>query len=156
MAAIRELMATDIVTARSDDMVSDIVLRMSRNGIGAVLVTAADGKLQGVFTERDLLDRVVAQSRDPRVTPAQHVATPNPVVIELDWPIRKVLEVFRDRRFRHLPVVSQGKPVGILSTRDFLSALVEGFERYVDELKYKRELAEGIDPYDHIGGSYGR
>jgi CBS domain-containing protein len=78
------------------------------------------------------------------------------VTIDIDAPFKAVLQVFRERRFRHLPVVEAGKPVGILSTRDFLAYLVEGLERYIDEVKYKHNLAEGIDPYDHIGGSYGR
>lgn len=155
MASIEQLMHTDIVTAAPDEAISDVVLRMSRNEVGAVLVVA-DGVLRGIFTERDLLTRVVSESRDPRRTRALQVATTNPVAIDLDWPIKKVLETFRQKRFRHLPVVSKGKPVGILSTRDFLGALVEGFERYVDEMKYKSELSEGVDPYDHIGGSYGR
>lgn len=155
MASIEQLMHTDIVTATPDEAISDVVLRMSRNDVGAVLVVA-DGVLRGIFTERDLLTRVVSESRDPRRTRALQVATPNPVAIDIQWPIKKVLETFRQKRFRHLPVVSKGKPVGILSTRDFLGALVEGFERYVDEIRYKRELAEGVDPYDHIGGSYGR
>lgn len=155
MASIEQLMHTDIVTAAPDEAISDVVLRMSRNDVGAVLVVA-DGVLRGIFTERDLLTRVVSESRDPRRTRALQVATANPTAIDLDWPIKKVLETFRQKRFRHLPVVSKGKPVGILSTRDFLGALVEGFERYVDEMKYKLELSEGVDPYDHIGGSYGR
>ena len=155
MASVRQLMERDIVTATPDEAISDVVLRMSRNHVGAVLVVA-DGVLRGVFTERDLLTRVVSESRDPRTTLAAQVATRNPVTIELDWSISKVLETFRQGRFRHLPVVSNGRPVGILSTRDFLDALVEGCEQYIDLLKYKRELAEGIDLYDHIGGSYGR
>jgi CBS domain-containing protein len=71
-------------------------------------------------------------------------------------PLKGVLQVLRQKKFRHLPVVRSGKPVGILSTRDFFEYLVDGLERYIDELKYKRDLAAGVDPYDHLGGAYGR
>lgn len=54
------------------------------------------------------------------------------------------------------PVTENGKAVGILSTRDFLAFLVEGLERYIDERKYSQEIAEGADPYDHLGGAYGK
>jgi CBS domain-containing protein len=136
-------------------MIADVCRRMSTNRVGAILLME-DGVLRGLFTERDLMTAVVGQDRDPQRTRVGHVATREVVTIDVDAPLKSVLQVFRERRFRHLPVVENGKPVGILSTRDFLHFLVEGLERYIDESKYKRELAEGIDPYDHIGGSYGR
>jgi len=57
---------------------------------------------------------------------------------------------------RHLPVTENGKPVGILSSRDFLAYVAQGLERVIDELGYEQALREGEDPYDHIGGSYGK
>jgi CBS domain-containing protein len=70
--------------------------------------------------------------------------------------VRSVVETFRGCRFRHLPVVRSGRAVGILSTRDFLAFVVDGLEGYVEKARYNQELASGTDPYDHIGGSYGR
>jgi CBS domain-containing protein len=78
------------------------------------------------------------------------------VTIDINAPLKSVLQVFREKKFRHLPVIDSGKPVGILSTRDFLEYLVEGLERFIDEAKYAQNLTQGIDPYDHIGGSYDR
>lgn len=56
---------------------------------------------------------------------------------------------------RHLPVTENGKPVGILSSRDFLAYVAGGLERIIDKLDYEETLGEGVDPYDHLGGSYG-
>ncbi|MBI4515950.1 MAG: CBS domain-containing protein [Deltaproteobacteria bacterium] len=155
MASIQVLMVTDMVTAQPDEMVAEVAARMSRNRIGAVLVVEG-GRLRGLFSERDLMTRVVGEQRDPQTTRVGQVATATLVTIDVNAPLKSVLQVFRENKFRHLPVVDDGKPVGILSTRDFLEYLVEGFERFIDESKYKRDLAEGVDPYDHIGGSYGR
>jgi CBS domain-containing protein len=155
MAYIDALMITQMITADPDEAVSDVAGRMATNQIGAVLVVK-DGSLCGVFSERDLLVRVVAEGRDPKTTRLGQVATTDLVTIEPHTHVRAVLEIFREKKLRHVPVVENGKPVGILSTRDFLDYLIGGLESYIDDLRYKRELAEGVDPYDHIGGSYGR
>ena len=154
MTAIRTLMVKDMITVESGDSVLEAADRMRRNRVGAVLIIDRD-VLVGMFSERDLMNRVVAQRRDPRTTKVGDVATREVVAIEVDRPLKDVLDVFRAGRFRHLPVLEKGKPVGILSTRDFLDFLVEGLERYIDDLRYRRELAVGVDPYDHLGGSYG-
>jgi CBS domain-containing protein len=155
MAGIDTLMVTEMVTATPEESVAEVARRMSSNKIGAVLVVK-DGALWGLFSERDLLTRVVREKRDPEHTDVGDVATRDLVTIDVKGPVKAVLKIFREKKFRHLPVVRDGKPVGILSTRDFLEFLVEGLERYIDDLKYKRDLAEGKDPYDHLGGSYGR
>ena len=155
MAGIDALMVTDMVTAAPDEMVAEVARRMSRNRVGAVLVVEHN-TLRGLFSERDLLTRVVQENRDPHATRVGEVATREVHTIDVGAPLKEVLSVFRQKKFRHLPVVRGTTPVGILSTRDFLEYLVEGLEHYIDQLKYKRELAEGIDPYDHVGGSYGK
>lgn len=155
MANIETMMVTHMVTATPFETVAQVAERMSSNRVGAVLVVEANS-LWGLFSERDLLTRVVRENRDPRTTDVGDVATRNPVTIDINAPVKQVLELFRQKKFRHLPVLRDGQPVGILSTRDFLEYLVDGLERYIDELKYKHDLAEGVDPYDHIGGAYGR
>ena len=155
MAGIAELMVSDMITATPEETVAAVSRRMSQNRIGAVLIVK-DQALWGLFSERDLVTRVVEKGRDPKTTDIGDVATRDLVTIDVNAPVKAVLQIFREKKFRHLPVMRAGKPVGILSTRDFLEYLVEGLERYIDELKYKRDLAEGVDPYDHLGGAYGR
>jgi len=155
MARTNEWMVTNMVTATPSETVAEIARRMSARKVGAVLVVK-DGDLWGLFSERDLLTRVVAQDRDPKATAVGEVATRNVVTIDADAPLRTVLQVFKENRFRHLPAVRDGKPVGIVSTRDFLEFLVQSCERCIDDVTYNRRLAEGIDPYDHPGGSYDR
>jgi CBS domain-containing protein len=155
MAGIETLMVTDMVTAAPHETVAEVAKRMSSNRVGAVLLVEGN-TLRGLFSERDLLTRVVQANRNPEQTKVADVATREVITIDANAPVKDVLQIFREKKFRHLPVVRGTHPVGILSTRDFLDYLVEGLEHYIDQLKYKRELAEGIDPYDHVGGSYGR
>lgn len=155
MSTIETLMVTELISASPDESIVEVVDRMARNRVGAVLVL--DGtSLVGIFSERDLLTRVIGEDRDLHTTRVGEVATRKVVSIDADQAIRSVVETFRTHRVRHLPVVRDGRAVGILSTRDFLAMVVDGLESFAEKARYDQELAAGSDPYDHIGGSYGR
>jgi len=155
MSTIESLMATAMISATPDESVLAVADRMARNRIGAVVVL--DGTaLHGIFSERDLLTRVIGAGMDLATARVGQVATREVVSIDADQPLRSVVEAFRTHRFRHLPVLRAGQLVGILSTRDFLAYVVDGLERYVEKARYAQDLAAGTDPYDHLGGAYGR
>lgn len=155
MAKISDLMVTETITVRPVDTVAEAARRLAANRVGAVLVVD-NGVLHGLLSERDIVTRVLGAQLDPAATPVASVATRDVVCVDVGARLRDVLATFRDKRFRHLPVTENGKPVGILSTRDFLAYLVDGLERYVDQGKYAQDIAEGTDPYDHLGGGYGK
>lgn len=154
MASIESLMVSRMITAAPAEPVVKVARRMGRNKVGAVLIVEG-GVLRGLFSERDLLTRVVGKGRDPRTTKVGAVSSRHLMTVDLKAPLKEVLDLFRQGKFRHLPVVvDSNKPVGILSTRDFLEHLVQGLERYIDHLRYQHDLADGVDPYDHVGGAY--
>jgi len=155
MSIIESLMKTKLIEATVGESVASVAGRMAENEIGALLVRDGD-QLKGIFSERDLLQRVVGAGRDPAATNVEDVMTVEVATVEASAPLKQVLEVFRKERIRHVPITVDGVPVGILSTRDFLTFLVEGLERYIEEVSYNSDIAEGSDPYDHIGGAYGR
>ena len=152
MGVVRTLMKTEIVTAAPGEKVREVARRMPQRQVGAVLVVEGD-KLRGIFSERDLLNRVVAPDRDGD-TPVSVVATREVVAVEAQTSIRRCAQLLKEQRCRHLPVLEQGKPVGIISARDFFEHVVDGLERYIDQQRYQAQLDEGIDPYDHFGGGY--
>ncbi len=112
--------------------------------------------LRGILSERDVVSRVVALGKSPSATTVTEVATSDVVIVEEDVHVRECARLLKDLQIRHLPVTRRGKPVGILSSRDFQAYVVEGLERVVDNIRYEQKLEEGEDPYDHIGGSYGK
>jgi CBS domain-containing protein len=112
---------------------------MKERHVGAVLVVE-EGKLAGVFTERDVLNRVVAEDRDPRTTPLAEVMTRNPQTIHPDKPFPDALHLMYEGGFRHVPVVEDGRPVGVISARDALGPELEDF---IYEL-LRREQAHDI------------
>ena len=108
-----------LVMLPSSATVREAAICMSERQVGAVLVTC-DGALEGIFTERDLLHRVVAPGRDPNGTRLVEVMTKNPDTIEADDYAIEALSRMSERGYRHLPVLDQGRLVGIVSRRDFL------------------------------------
>jgi CBS domain-containing protein len=93
--------------------------QMCARKVGAVLVTE-DGTLQGIFTERDLMHRVVAAGRDPAATTLAEVMTPDPDTVDAEDRAIDALALMSERGYRHLPVLENGRLVGIVSRRDFL------------------------------------
>lgn len=102
--------------------VRDAVRVMAERHIGAVLV-AIDGRLQGIFTERDVLTRVVAAGLDPGDTALGGVMTPNPDTVGPGDTAFEALRRMSERGYRHLPVVDDDEMVGIVSIRDLYAAV---------------------------------
>jgi signal-transduction protein with cAMP-binding, CBS, and nucleotidyltransferase domain len=128
---------------------------MAQNQVGAVLVVEG-GAMKGIVSERDVVTRVVAAGKDPAVTKVSEISTSAVVDVDVNTHVRKCAELQSAMGVRHLPVTEHGAPVGILSSRDFLAYVVEGLEQVIDKIGYEDALGKGEDPYDHMGGSYGK
>jgi CBS domain-containing protein len=98
---------------RGSTTVLDAALLMKKTGKGALLVLE-NHKLIGIFTERDALFRVIAARRDPATTTIADVMTPHPQTIHPDEPFLNAMRVMHEGGFRHLPVVEQGRPLGVV------------------------------------------
>ena len=119
-------------------LVNSAARLMARKRVGAVLVVE-DQRLVGIFTERDIAFRVVARGLDPRMTRLADVMTPTPATVAPDKPFGYALVRMHEGGFRHLPVVREGKIVGIVSARSAMDPALEEFvyegrrrERYQD------------------------
>lgn len=115
-----------LVTAPPTMPVSEAAQVMKQRRVGAMMVVEA-GALVGVFTERDALNRVVAEGRDANVTTLAEVMTHNPKTVSASASFNAALELMHEGRFRHVPVVEGGRPVGMLSVRDALGPELESF-----------------------------
>ncbi len=103
--------------------VREAVRTMTERHIGAILV-AEDGRLQGIFTERDVLARVVATGLNPDKTVLSNVMSPDPDTAGPQDTALDVLQRMAERGYRHLPVVDDnGRLVGIVSIRDLYAAV---------------------------------
>ena len=126
MAHTARILACDVVSVPSTDSVLDACRLMRDKRVGCVLV-ADGGRLVGVFTERDLLTRVVPAELPPSSTPVGAVMTKDVQSVGADEPVERVFELLSSRRFRHVPIVEGGRPVGMVSLSDFAGILREVF-----------------------------
>lgn len=99
--------------------VLEAVRIMVEHNIGAVPVVH-NGKLVGIFSERDLMKRVVAEGMDPRSTCLAQVMTDDPLTVNLSEDLESCMTLMRQHSFRHLPVCHDGQVVGMVSLRDIL------------------------------------
>jgi len=105
--------------AELGDSVLQAVCAMVERNIGAVPVVHK-GQLVGIFSERDLMRRVVAEGRDARTTYMAEVMTDDPMTVSISEELESCMALMRRHGFRHLPVCHEGQLVGIVSLRDIL------------------------------------
>lgn len=107
--------------------VAEAVKAMNLHKIGAVLVMEGDW-LAGIFTERDVLTRVVAADLDPKSTPLSTVMTVKVLTVTPETTVQQAMEIFTEKSCRHLPVVRAERVVGLISIGD-VSRWVAGQDR---------------------------
>jgi CBS domain-containing protein len=115
-------------------MVADAVKAMVENGVGAVAIVEA-GEIKGIFSERDVMKKVIYQNLAPDRTLVSDVMTKDVESIRSDMSSTEALRLMMDRHIRHLPIVDeQGMILGILSIRNLLHSLVEELEDSVNTI----------------------
>ena len=124
---IRSVMErTKFITAAPTGTVSEAARLMASKDAGAVLVVEG-GQLIGIFTERDVVFRVIAKGRDPKTTPLREVMTTEPKTLDPTQCYGHALVIMQENGFRHVPVVDAGKAIGIISSRNAMDPDLEEF-----------------------------
>jgi len=127
---VSRLAPSPAIRVVADATVGEAVAALRSGPAGCLLVTAA-GRLVGIFTERDLLTRVLAAGRS-LASPLRAVMTPDPVTVAPHDPIRTAVRRMQKGGYRHLPVIDEeNRPVGVVSAHHILHYLVEHFPAIV-------------------------
>ena len=109
-----------VVSLGPQASVRDAACVMTRANCGSVLVMELPDTLLGILTERDLMTRVLAKGLDPDRTPVREVMTPTPICVPPETLVSDAVVLMLERGFRHLPLVSGAKILGVFSVRDAL------------------------------------
>ncbi len=144
MSTVRDLLArkgTNVIAVTPDQTVLDAAHLMNEKGIGGVVVMTGS-KLVGIFTERDIMRRVVAAMRDPATTLIGDVMTAECMTITADVQIAVCRAMMSSKRVRHFPVVHDEGLVGMVTSGDILAfevmqaeAQIEQLEKYVFDVR---------------------
>ena len=134
MSTLRDLVKDHkIYSIEAGRTVLEAARFMMEHNIGALPVLR-NGELAGIFSERDIMNRVVAAGRQPAYTAVSEVMTPNPRAVNLDETIEECLFIMEEFGFRHLPIVEGKDLKGLVSLRDVVM-------RHATELERQRRRA---------------
>ena len=128
-----------ILTSPSKATVSEAARLMKRNKVGAVMVVE-HGRLVGIFTERDAVFRVLAEGHDPQTTHIGDVMTKHPQSITPDKPLGHALLMMHENGYRHVPVVDNDRPIGMVSARDALGPELQQFQSELERREHILEI----------------
>jgi CBS domain-containing protein len=146
VSTVRDILArkgSNVVSLPPSASALEAAQLMNERGIGAVLVVREDGAVAGIFTERDVLRRVVAMQRHPRECPLVTVMTRDLVTCDVHTSLEECAAVMTARRVRHLPVMDgAGALAGLVSIGDLLAHRVAeqqdtitALERYIHDVR---------------------
>ncbi|MCF7201747.1 CBS domain-containing protein [Pseudomonas oligotrophica] len=127
-----------IVTIAPTDSVLDALRLMAQKNVGALPVADADGRLVGIVSERDYARKMVLLGRSSFATPVSAIMTSSLVTVEPRQTIRECMQIMTDKHLRHLPVVENGRTLGLLSIGDVVKetmaeqdSLIQQLEQYI-------------------------
>jgi len=136
MTTIRQILSSkpEVFSVDPDATVLDALRQMEEKNIGALLVMKG-GRLVGIFSERDYARRMVLHGRGSRDTAVREVMTSDVFVISPDVTSGECMVHMTDRHVRHLPVVEDGKVVGVISIGDVVRAVIEDLRFTIHQLE---------------------
>jgi len=116
-----------------DAIVFDALQVLAKHEVGALLVMEGD-KLVGIFSERDYTRKVALQGKNSKLMNVSEIMTPNVFTVTPDTRTRACMALMSQKRIRHLPVVENGKVVGMLSIRDLMDDVIADQEQTIEQL----------------------
>ena len=138
MATVNDILKVkghEVLTVSPESTVIEASRLMNQAGIGGVVVVESE-KVVGIFTERDVLRRVVADQRDPTTTPVSEVMTPDVVTVHPDTPLEGCSSLVTAKRIRHIPVVDDRGMCGIITSGDLLAHQAREQQDTIDYLNH--------------------
>lgn len=137
MRTVRQLLAdkpAEVFAVAPGAPVLEAVRLMAQKSVGAVLVLRGE-ELAGILSERDYARKVVLQGRSSADTPASAIMTAQVVTVEPDTSVAVCMQLMTERRIRHLPVLEQGRVVGVISIGDLVKAVIADQQLELEQLQ---------------------
>jgi CBS domain-containing protein len=126
---------SEIWSIPSDASVYSAVETMSDKGVGALLVID-DGRLVGVFSERDYARKIILQGRSSKDTFVYEIMTPSPITVGPCATVHEAMQIMTENRFRHLPVMDKEKVLGVVSIGDLVDWIISTQDETIQHLEH--------------------
>lgn len=136
MKTIKEILegkGSHVWTIAPDASVMDALRLMAEKEVGALAVTE-DGKLVGIISERDYARKVVLKGRASRDTRVQEIMATRVICTQIDQTVDECMALMTEKRIRHLPVMSDGQMVGMVSVGDLVKSIIADQKFVIDQL----------------------
>ena len=137
MSNIKSILAgggNRVLSVAPDDSILDTLKKLSEYEVGALLVLE-QGNLVGIVSERDYARKVILAGKNSTDTKVKEIMTPNPITVGVNDSLKTCMETMTNNHIRHLPVVDQGKILGVISNRDLLKAVISQQEFLIEQLE---------------------
>jgi CBS domain-containing protein len=126
--ALKASTASDIMTENvealsADDSLQTAAERLAQHDVGALPVCDEEQRVRGIVTDRDIVVHGLAQGKDPRKTTVGEIVTPNPVTVDPDERVERIIDIMAEKQIRRIPVVEDGKLVGMISQADIAQSV---------------------------------
>jgi CBS domain-containing protein len=138
MGTVRNILQVKGNTVHSvspDTSVYDALESLEEKNLGALLVLE-NGKLVGVFTERDYARKVILKGRSSKDTVVRDIMSPNPVYVSPDTTIDECMQIMTNKFIRHLPVIDRGDLIGIISIGDVVKFMIKEKDFIIENLEH--------------------
>ena len=139
---VEDAMTKNVITAGKNEKIINIAKKMKNNDIGSMIITEND-KLLGLITSEDLIKRVIIQKKDSNNTTAEEIMTKNLLTASPDEELSDVIETMISNKIKRLPVVDDGKLVGILTDGDIMRISPQLMENFLNN-KEESDTTEGV------------
>jgi len=127
--------ARELITIHPEQSVLDAIKVLAQHDIGAAVVMSGD-QMAGIFSERDYTRKVILKGRASDTTRVEEIMTPRVVCVSMRTTTRECMQLMTDKQIRHLPVVDEGRPVGMVSIRDIVGDIIADQDFTIEQLEH--------------------
>jgi CBS domain-containing protein len=135
VAELLRMKPARVVSVKPEDSVLEAIKVLASQNVGAALVMTGE-RLAGIFSERDYTRKVILQGRSSDKTRVEEVMTANVIVVSPRSHARECMMLMTEKSIRHLPVVDQGRVVGMVSIRDIVGDIIADQDFTIEQLEH--------------------
>ena len=135
VAELLRVKPSRVISVRPEQTVLEAIKILAQENIGAAIVMNGD-RIAGILSERDYTRKIVLKGRSSDTTKVEEIMTPNVIVVSPRTKTRECMQLMTEKNFRHLPVVEEGRCIGMVSIRDIVSDIIADQDFTIEQLEH--------------------